>query len=133
MSMMQCNSGLWRNRRYWDWQLNSSRLDDADIQFQLQLRKRRLLQLLATWQGNLGTAFPYSNDVPPWGPALDEMQEVQQEMTRESMDGIYSESDKSGDEDNLEDDGLEPGLIEHLQTLELMDNALDDDIKGIPI
>jgi hypothetical protein len=91
----------------------------ADIEYQLQTRKNRLLQLFVAWERTL-VGVPAGDNLPEWGPSGQEINIYRAVHVLGS--GVESAEETGFDYDvdfEQEADGL---LIEHLDNLTLSEN-----------
>ncbi|KAJ3717384.1 hypothetical protein C8R42DRAFT_586975 [Lentinula raphanica] len=119
-----------------EWQVVTDSIDvvmDPDILHQLHNRRVYLGQLLLVWKKDLRKIpYPMAND--NWGPSDSDLVMIQDLLETETDITKYADEagvDESSDEFSVfDDDDLDVGLLECMDTLELADAAgsvLDDD------
>ncbi|KAJ3817212.1 hypothetical protein F5880DRAFT_1618497 [Lentinula raphanica] len=119
-----------------EWQVVTDSIDvvmDPDILHQLHNRRVYLGQLLLVWKKDL-RKIPYSMANDNWGPSDSDLVMIQDLLETETDITKYADEagvDESSDEFSVfDDDDLDVGLLECMDTLELADAAgsvLDDD------
>ena len=92
---------------------------DLNLEFQLTERKQHLLHLCVVWDQAMASLPPCAT-LPSWGPPLTELEEWRQELGTELVvqDGDEAEEDIPI-MDIDEEEELDMGLIEHIETLRI--------------
>jgi hypothetical protein len=94
---------------------------NTDLVYQLQQWRNSLLRLCIIWEKSLST-LPVDDILPAWGPSEAELTVVAEEVNGEmlELDDIFEESES---EIEIDEDELDPGLIERLDALQLGDSV----------
>ncbi|KAE9387146.1 hypothetical protein BT96DRAFT_1005404 [Gymnopus androsaceus JB14] len=110
------------------------RLGDADLLYHFNARRAELTQLCVWWRSAMQD-MPEDVFLPPWAPPVEVLDAMERELGSEvwSMEDEpieqVSEEEPSSSESDMDD--LDPGLLEHLDALEIVDLAeaeLDGDM-----
>lgn len=106
-------------------------VDNSNLTYQLQQWRSRLLRLSSKWQQDLTSHWKASESTSPWGVYEEDLQFAHHNQMEEWVQEIEWCGDESGGDTDSEgssivdDSDLDPGLIEHLHTLDLVDSQYD--------
>lgn len=94
--------------------------------YQINQRKKELLQLCINW-GNDLQSCPPDHSLPAWGPSYSELEAMEVEMGGETMDTVEDDEDDRSDGNftELEEEEVinDTGLMEHLDALDVYNMA----------
>ena len=101
---------------------------NADILYQLQLRRKELIHLCVRWQAMIRDIPVEGLRVASWGPSEEDLQDVDEDHAKDTWRWGEDINDNSRDEDDSEDDGLsdveddgDGDLLEEAESVALTD------------
>jgi hypothetical protein len=96
------------------------------------LRKFHLLHLVTRWQEAFTSSWPASEHITLWGPTSDQMLSTRLKRRQEQVDYWQirdGDDDSSGNGSEVsQSDDVDPGLIEQLDTFNLVDSQYEDTV-----